>query len=146
MPTSVSCRAAEAVARGRAARGFTLLELLIVLALIGLMTALVAPRLGRTYEAIAGSGEREEVYRQLERLPRMARESGRRIEVAEGDAAGLAGWLSLPEGWTATPLAPLQVQANGVCREGRVRLDGRGTTEVVMLNAPACGVGTADAP
>lgn len=146
MPTSVSCRAAEPAPGARAARGFTLLELLIVLALIGLMTALVAPRLGRTYEAIAGSGEREEVYRQLERLPRLAREAGRRIEVAEGDAAGLAGWLALPEGWTVTPLAPLQVQANGVCRDGRVRVEGRGSTEVLALNAPACGIEAVDAP
>jgi len=146
MPTSVSCRAVDALRRRRAAHGFTLLELLIVLALIGLMTALVAPRLGRTYEAIAGSGEREEVYRQLERLPRMARETGRRIEVAQGDAADMAGWLLLPEGWVVTPLTPVRVQANGLCRDGRLRIEGRGTVEEVALNSPACGVGTADAP
>ena len=68
MRTLDSSRSSETHTRRiAAARGFSLLELLVVLALIGMLTAVVAPRLQRTYDAIAGSGERDEVHRQLER-------------------------------------------------------------------------------
>lgn len=144
MPTSVTFRAAEAAPRGLAGRGFSLLELLIVLALLGLMTALVAPRLQRTYEAIAGSGERAEVRRQLGRLPRLARIAGEPIVVGEGDAAGLAAVLALPEGWRVTPLAALRVEANGLCHATVVRVEGLGDAEDLSLSMPTCEV--ADAP
>lgn len=138
MPTSVSFRAVDI-----AGRGFTLLELLVVLALLAMVTALVAPRMERTYQAIAGSGERDEVHRQLERLPRIARGLGRPITVAEGDVNALAARLALPEGWVVTPLEPLRVEANGLCRGSVLRVQGRGTTEDVELRAPACGVARA---
>ena len=139
MPTSASCPAADPRA-GAVARGFSLLELLIVLALLGLVSALVAPRLQRTYEAIASSGDRAEVYRQLERLPRLARLAGRAIVVPEGGAGALAAELALPEGWVVSPLEPLRIEANGLCRGGRVRILGAGTEEDVALTAPTCGV------
>lgn len=138
MPTSVSFRAPDP-----AGRGFTLLELLIVLALLAMVTALVAPRMERTYQAIAGSGERDEVHRQLERLPRIARTEGRRLEIAEGDAKALAGRLALPEGWVVTPLEAIRVEANGLCRASVLRVQGRGGSEDVQLRAPACGVARA---
>lgn len=138
MPTLVSFRAPDA-----AGRGFTLLELLIVLALLAMVTALVVPRMERTYQAIAGSGERDEVHRQLERLPRIARMQGHRIEVAEGDANGLASRLSFPEGWVVTPLEPIRVEVNGLCRGAVLRVQGRGRSEDVELRAPACGVARA---
>lgn len=138
MPISVSFRAPDS-----AGRGFTLLELLIVLALLAMVTALVAPRMERTYQAIAGSGERDEVHRQLERLPRIARSLGRPITVAEGDVNALAARLALPEGWVVTPLEPLRVETNGLCRGSVLRVQGRGTSEDVELRAPACGVARA---
>ena len=52
MRTSGSCRRSEP---GRAP-GFSLLEMLVVLALISIMVALVAPRLAGTVRAIASSG------------------------------------------------------------------------------------------
>jgi prepilin-type N-terminal cleavage/methylation domain-containing protein len=138
MPISVSFHAPESLAQG-----FTLLELLIVLALLAMMTALVAPRMERTYPAIAGSGERDEVHRQIERLPRIARTDGRRILIAEGDVNALAARLDLPEGWIVTPLEAIRVEANGLCRGSTLRVQGRGNSEEVELRAPACGVARA---
>lgn len=141
MPMSGSCPRSDAAAP---AGGFTLLELLIVLALVSMVAAMVAPRLQRTYDAVARSGERAEAVRRLERLPLLARERGAAIDIAADDAQALTGLLALPEGWTANPLEPLQVEASGVCRETKVRVAGGGGAETWTLAAPDCGV--ADAP
>lgn len=120
------------------ARGFTLLEVLIVLALMAFAAAMVAPRLQRTYDAIAGSGERAEVVRQLERLPMLARESGQALVVpADGT---MPSALAFPAGWSVQPADALRVEASGVCHAGAVLVTGRGTRERWELAAPDCGV------
>lgn len=138
---SDSCPRSDAAAP---AGGFTLLELLIVLALVSLVAAMVAPRLQGTYDAVARSGERAEVVRQLERLPLLARARGVAIEIPADDAKTLRGLLALPQGWTAVPLDPLKVEASGLCQAARVRVSGGGGVETWTLAAPDCGI--ADAP
>lgn len=142
MRMSASCPRNEA--RPRVARGFTLLELLVVLGLIAMMAALVAPRLQKTYQAIASSGERAETVRQLERLPLIARDQGRAIEIPEDGGAELSRYLVLPEGWSVRALEPVMVEASGLCHATRVRVEGAGTAETWTLGAPDCGV--ADVP
>ena len=139
MPTSVSCPRSS-----RRSGGFTLLELLIVLALIAFMAALVAPRLQRTYDAIAGSGERAELARQLERLPLLARDAGLAIVIPKDDAGALSAMLALPSGWNVRTVDAVRVEASGLCHPARVRVEGRGSAETWVLAAPDCGV--ADAP
>jgi prepilin-type N-terminal cleavage/methylation domain-containing protein len=126
------------------ARGFTLLELLIVLALISMVAAMVAPRLQRTYDAVARSGNRAEAVRQVERLPLIARDRGRAIVVPADDPAALATLLSLPEGWQARAVGPIRIEANGLCHAAKIRMQGDGAAEVWELSAPDCSV--ADAP
>ncbi len=125
---------------GSAQTGFTLLEILIVLALVAVLAALVAPRLSRTYEAVAGSGERAEVVRQLERLPLRARSLGVDIHVEQDAAATLAEHLTLPQGWQVRPLDDLAIQGNGICKGGRVEVSGLGAVEIWVLQSPGCGV------
>lgn len=125
-------------------RGFTLLELLIVLALVAMMAAMVAPRLQGTYDAVARSGERAEARRQLENLPLRARDAGRAIEVPAEDPAALARELQLPGGWRMQALAPLRIEANGICHGGQVAVQAPGLAETWTLAAPDCGV--MDAP
>lgn len=141
MPMSGSCPRNDA---RMPAAGFTLLELLIVLALVSLLAAMVAPRLQRTYDAVVRSGDRAEAVRQLERLPLLARDRGSAIDVPADDSKMLDGLLALPPGWSARTLEPLHVAASGLCDATRVRVAGGGAAETWTLAAPDCGV--VDAP
>ncbi len=144
MRISGSCRPSSGQARARSsARGFSLLELLVVLMLIAVMTALVAPRLQGMVEAITSSGERAEVERQLEGLPLLARQRGLSIHAAV--AQDLRSLLpGLPEGWQVQPLTVLKIAANGVCSDARLRVAGRGSVEEWSLAVPDCRVDHGD--
>ena len=144
MRTSDSCLShARRNARWLATSGFSLLEMLVVLVLVATMTALVAPRLHGTVQAIEVSGERAEVTRQLERLPLLARQQGRPIEVkAGGDVAAVSA--DFPDGWKVQPVTALNIARNGVCTAASLRVEGRGMVEEWSLGSPDCKVGHGD--
>lgn len=138
---SASCPHADGSRAGPA--GFSLLELLIVLALVSMMAAMVAPRLQGTYDAIVRTGNRAEAIRQVERLPLIARDGGRAIEVPADDAGALATLLALPQGWRMQALEALRIEASGLCHSGRIQVEAGGSTETWTLSAPDCGVADA---
>lgn len=102
-PTSASCRRAEGARPRR--RGFTLLELLLVLTLAALLTGLVAPKM---WQWVRGAQQRADIDRartRLEGLPRQAFADARRIEVGSkarwrcptaGRPRRLRRWCSKP--------------------------------------------------
>lgn len=141
MPMSDSCPPSEGHAT---ARGFTLLELLIVLALVGVAAAVVVPGLARTYDAIVASGERADVVRALEGLPLAAAAEGEPMRLDPREPGALASRLSLPEGWTVRLLEPLEIERSGYCQPTRVAVAHREATETWRLSSPACEV--SDAP
>ncbi|WP_323032940.1 prepilin-type N-terminal cleavage/methylation domain-containing protein [Paracoccus sp. (in: a-proteobacteria)] len=124
-------------------RGFSLLELLVVLALISFMTALVAPRLKNTVDAISRSGERADAVRQLERLPLLARRDGTSLSFDKGQALSVSG-LELPQGWSVQVLDRLQIAANGYCAPALLDVTTPAGGERWMLGTPDCRV--SDAP
>ncbi len=110
--TSASCRPADARAEG----GFTLLELLLVLALVALLTGLVAPRMWQWVQSARVRAGVDGVRAALEALPRQAFGDAKRISV---DAKGP---LALPVGWRLELAVPLVYEANGMTTGSRVRL------------------------
>lgn len=132
-------RGSDIYARGALNRGFSLLELLVVLALISFMTALVAPRLKNTVDAISRSGDREAAARQLERLPLLARRDGAPIGIVKGQELIVTG-LEFPRGWRARAIEELHVAANGYCSPALLEMNTPAGRERWVLGTPDCRV------
>lgn len=132
MPTS-------ATSPRSSARGFTLLELVVVLALLGLATALVAPQGFRTIQAWRRATDVDAALGALAALGANAREQGRRLRFEAGplpaDAVG-----NLPEGWTIELDAPLVVQANGACGSTTGVLREGSYARRFAIEAPYCRI------
>lgn len=132
--------------------GFTLLELLIVLALLGLATAIAMPNLERLYAAATRATERDYVLDQVAALGREAMLNGRAYvvfgNVPPANPAQLARYadyetyvVDVPEGWRLAFDQPLVVLANGVCLGGALTLSHEGEEAVrVELAPPYCRI------
>lgn len=101
-------------------RGFTLLELLVVLALVALVTGLVAPAVLRGLESARERGLAADVRTLLQGLPVRAFQSGNGLEI---DAAALRRLVpDLPGDWHLEVDPPLRYGPTGVAAGGAVRL------------------------
>lgn len=129
----------------RASRGFTLLEMLVVLALIGMLMALVGPAVGSRLDGMSRRYERDVLLQQLQALPRRVRLSGQpaAIKLATGNVvSGGVTVLEVPYGWTIEFTPPLRVSSLGSCAKSAfVARAGDGSENVAgMLSALECSV------
>jgi prepilin-type N-terminal cleavage/methylation domain-containing protein len=118
----------------RDVRGFTLIEILLVLALLGLLLTLTAPALGKLYARIGVNSDLQNLIGGIGALPLLAfalGEEGTLEELAERH-------LELPDGWSMQGGKDIYVRANGVCSGGTLRLVWPEGTRVLELEAPFC--------
>ncbi len=120
----------------QADRGFTLLEVLVVLLIVGLLVSLVAPGAVNLVGAATRESQRREIASAIERLPVEARLTGRLL-VLDGEATPGPG---LNAAWRVTLARPLRVQPSGVCTDASARVDIDDQTVVVQIAAPFCRV------
>jgi len=131
-----SCRSSNRMSARRHA-GYTLLEMVAVIALIALATALVAPpgmRMVRTWQ---DASEVSDVIEQIERLPGAVRASGNTL-ILTGEVLNAS--LELPDGWALILDTPLTVQANGACSNAKARLQTVHQEIELQILAPFCRV------
>lgn len=105
--------------------GFTLLEMLFVLLIVGLMAGLVGPRFGIQIERLERQSRVQEIEDRLHQLPRRARLAGRNLTLPKDLRAELGDGLPvlfLPEGWTIQFDPPWLVAANGACSATQITL------------------------
>jgi prepilin-type N-terminal cleavage/methylation domain-containing protein len=119
--------------------GFTLLELVVVLALLGLATALVAPQGFRTIQTWRRATDVDAALGALAALGARARIEGRRLSFDAGPLPpdALEG---APEGWTVVLDRPLVIQANGACGDATGELRKDGYARRFALEAPFCRI------
>ncbi|MCY1479112.1 hypothetical protein D9M68_125460 [compost metagenome] len=121
----------------RQAAGFTLLELVVVLAIVAALGAIVMPSLMNMHEAWRRRIDFQDVLDQLQGLGYRTRLDA--VETVIGPAGVVpAGRLLLPDGWSLSAREPVIYWQNGVCLGGQVDLSHAGRTEVLQLDAPLC--------
>ena len=122
-------------------RGFTLLEMIVVLAILGLATALVAPSMLRGIDSWRRQAAMDVLIDAIRALPGDARARGRPILI---DAAALGSAtppLRIADGWTLKVAEPWSVGANGVCQDGEVIVANDYGERTIRVAAPFCDAG-----
>jgi prepilin-type N-terminal cleavage/methylation domain-containing protein len=120
------------------AGGYTLLEMVVVLALLGLAVGMTAPAGFRMIASWREATEAEQVLRQLAALPTRARQEGREWNLLPGQTVEDA--VTLPEGWALEMDSPLHVRANGACTDADGRLLTSRQTIAFHVEAPFCRI------
>jgi len=122
--------------RGSKSRGFTLLELLVVLVIAGLMMALVAPNMQRASERHALASQRHALMMQVNGLGYRAYSTGTAIELSTENVGRV---LSLPPGWQLRVNKPINYSLSGVCAGGEAQLIApEGSMYELVLLPPLC--------
>lgn len=126
------------LAKGKSSSGYTLLEAMVVISLIGLLAGLVLPRLSTLYDGVKWSGEKNEVLRQVTQLGYIAYTRNRnllltRYPVPQGMEPVP---LDLPQGWEIAADKPVRYNAKGVCFGGVIHMKYKERTLTVVLEPP----------
>lgn len=104
------------------ARGFTLLEALVTLTLLGLLVAVVFPNMGRWYSGLQTRQSAAQVRGQVQQLAAVAVYAGRDLSLADvmGPQPTLAPryQIPLPPGWALADAGPLRFLRTGYCLPG----------------------------
>ena len=129
----------DAVRRGR---GFTLLELLVVLALGAMLTGIAVPALLRGLDSARERGAVSDVTAMLAGLPAFAFQRGEPLALSASDLARMAP--ALPDGWRLEVDGALRYSAAGVAEGGAVTLRAPGREPLRWQVTPQSGV--VDAP
>ena len=130
--------------------GFSLLELLVVLALVSLVATLALPNLVGLYDSATRATERDSILDQFAGIGREAMLKGHGYAVygtagpqpSDVPNAGVHAYpLLVPEGWQVDLDRPLRVRPNGVCLGATVTLSHPDSAPVeVALAPPYCRV------
>lgn len=127
----------ERTHRAASARGFTLLELLVVLVLLGLITGLVAPLAANGLQAARERAVSAELAALMDGLPVRAFGAA---AAQTYDAQALVQLLGdLPVGWEIQVDPPLNYSASGVASGGDVSLLAPGRSPLRWRVQPVSG-------
>lgn len=128
--------------------GFTLLEMMVALAIMGLLGALALPSLQKVMERTGFSLDLQDVERQLDQLPQVAASQGKALVlnsspneesfVPAGAAPPEPYPIKLPAGWEITVDAPIHYRYDGTCSGGTLHLTTPASQSDYVMKPPLC--------
>ena len=125
----------------QADNGFTLIELVVALAIIGLGLTFVLPRMMAWADRLAFSARQQRFEDALAELGSRARRSGRSVVLRSTDLPPSSNEpppIELPSSWSLTVEPPIAFRYDGVCTGGKVRLSFPAGERSYRLQAPYC--------
>ena len=122
--------------------GYTLLEMLVVMLLIGLIAGLVLPNLSKLYDSGILAYERNNLLRSLSAISYHVYRQGQAIRLGvpakTEDANARQPIVELPEGWVISADEPIVYRDNGVCLGGELTLIKNSLVQHIRLIPPFC--------
>jgi prepilin-type N-terminal cleavage/methylation domain-containing protein len=146
--------------RRRNADGFTLVEILVVLLIMGLLASITVPNLQRLYNSVQHDAEREEALGAITGLSYHAYVTGLPVTLPSGrtdlkfaqpqpkntkpgvDAdTPIDDEIVFPAGWQLELTDPIAFNFLGICSGGKLKLIAPdGSEEGIVLKGPRCDV------
>jgi prepilin-type N-terminal cleavage/methylation domain-containing protein len=123
--------------------GFTLLELLVVLVLLGLASALVGPPTLRSLERARAADELRAVRSAVQLLPLAARRQGSWIRLPEG-VDGSLPIEGVPASIALRVRRAWEVSPDGVCTPGELLVTRGRLQRLLRVSAPYCAAEWSD--
>lgn len=104
--------------------GFSLLELLVVLSLLGLLTAITLPNIVNLYQSVNSRLQIDQIIDDINGLGPSAFKSSNGIVLnnitASSEKQNVP--VNLPVGWRLSVINPILYLQNGACQGGEIRL------------------------
>jgi len=116
-------------------KGFTLIEILVVLILLGLTSALVLPKFPAIYERFKSRAEQDNFFQGLSTLSLKAYTQQKTIILNQASASEL---LEVPSSWELRIENPIIYKPNGLCLGGDMSYIAKGITTAIRLAPPYC--------
>ena len=120
--------------------GYTLLEMVVVMAVLALATALVGPPGYKMVRSWQDSSRVDDVFKQLRGLPMAVRDTGRQLTVLPDDPEQVKTLVDLPERWQLRFTTEFVIRANGACSEASATLITEHQTIPFRVDAPFCRI------
>ncbi|WP_334021627.1 prepilin-type N-terminal cleavage/methylation domain-containing protein [Alteromonas sp. S015] len=123
-------------------KGYTLLELLVVLVLMGLLMGIATPKVMQLYQSVQFSLERDDILFQLENLSFNVYKSGQPFELHSLANDEEQSLITLPQGWVLDPAQTTEITYSslGFCMGGEARFVKENRELLLTLTPPSCTV------